>query len=438
VVAPSLTAMGTGDAHSGGRPSIGERLKALQSRWEHSRVGRGLARYGKARGGLLAGGITYSALFSVFAALTIGYTVFMTVLGGNTELRQTVLDSVDDTLPGVIDTPESDGLVSPDDLMLDTALNPASVIAVVVLVWTAISVMGAIKRSIRAMFGIVVPKENPVLTRVRDLGGFLTLALAVVLTAALTIAAGTAGEWVMGLLGIEGTLASVALRAVGFLVAFAVDATVFLLLFRVLAGVHPPRRDLLIGAALGGLAAGLLRLFGTSVVGGADDPLLATAAALITLLLWINLLARVMLMIAAWTANPPAPPKPDDPGATNFDGKPNYVTLSVPETLEWDYEAITGTVEVDDRVRQETVTADLEHLGPEGQRVLAERRARREREERAKRVVVEDRAAEEYWGGLIGAVRRWNRRRLARRYARKDGYHRREVERREARGEIRR
>src|SRR5690625_1137400 len=100
--------MGTGDAHSGGRPSIGERLKALQARGEHSRVGRGLARYGKARGGLLAGGITYSALFSVFAALTVGYTVFMTVLGGNTELRQTVLDSVDDTLPGVIDTPESE------------------------------------------------------------------------------------------------------------------------------------------------------------------------------------------------------------------------------------------------------------------------------------------------------------------------------------------
>src|SRR5690625_3708459 len=205
--------MGTGDAHSGGGPSIGERRTALQSRWEHARVGRGLARYGKARGGLLAGGITCSALFSVFAALTIGYTVFMTFLGGNIELRQTVLDSVDDTLPGVSDTAESDGLVSPDDLMLDTALNPASVIAVVVLVWTAISVMGAIMRSIRAMFGIVVPKENPVLTRVRDLGGFLTLALAVVLTAALTIAAGTAGVWVMGLLGVEGGIGTGSRRA---------------------------------------------------------------------------------------------------------------------------------------------------------------------------------------------------------------------------------
>ena len=44
---------------------------------------------------MLTGGIAYAALFSVFAALTIGYTVFMAVLGGNDELRQTVLDTVE-------------------------------------------------------------------------------------------------------------------------------------------------------------------------------------------------------------------------------------------------------------------------------------------------------------------------------------------------------
>src|SRR5690625_6288269 len=102
----------------------------------------------------------------------------------------------------------------------------------------------------------------------------------------------------MGLLGIEATLASVALRAVGFLVAFAVDATVFLLLFRVLAGVHPPRRDLLIGAALGGLAAGLLRLFGSYVVSGAVDTLLATDSALIYLLLCMIIIDLVIIYIA--------------------------------------------------------------------------------------------------------------------------------------------
>ena len=40
------------------------------------------------------GGIAYAALFSVFAALTIAYTIFMAVLGNNDELRQTVLDAL--------------------------------------------------------------------------------------------------------------------------------------------------------------------------------------------------------------------------------------------------------------------------------------------------------------------------------------------------------
>ncbi|WP_152187889.1 YihY/virulence factor BrkB family protein [Georgenia satyanarayanai] len=420
-----------------GRPTFGERLAALMSRWEHSRPGRGLARYAKSNGGLLAGGITYSALFSIFAALTIGYTVFMTVLGNNAELRETVLQSVDDALPGIIDTGTNGGLLDPDSLVLSTALNPASIAAAGVLLWTAISVMGALKRSIRMMFGIVAPKESPVFTRVRDLGGFLILGLAVVTTAALGIAAGAAGQWVLDTIGIEGTFASVALRVLGYLVALAVDGAVYLLLFRVLAGVHVPRRDLLVGALLGAVASTVLRLFGTTIVGGADNPLLATAAALITLLLWVNLLARVTLMIAAWTANPPAPPKPGAPSATNFDEHPNYVTLSVPRTLTWDYEATTGTVQADEESREQTLVADLEHLGDEGEEVLALRHAADEREERDERMAVEARARDAYWGGLVGRVREWNRGRLRRRHASKDAYAQRATRRRKARGETR-
>lgn len=426
--------MGTA-ARGSDRPTLVDRVKALRGRWEHSRAGRALARYGKARGGLLAGGITYSALFSVFAALAIGYTVFMAVLGNNAELRATVLDAVNDALPGIIDTGSGDGLLDPDQLVQQTALNATSIIAALVLLWTALSVMAALKNSIRAMFGIVAPRESPVRARLRDLTGFVTIGLAVVVTAALGIAAGTAGQWVLDRLGVEGALASVALRVLGLLVVLLVDVAVFVLLLRVLAGVRAPRRDLLTAALIGGVAAGVLRYFGTSVVGAADDPLLATAAALITLLLWINLLARVTLLVAAWTANPPAPPKPTDARTTHFDQTPNYVTLSAPHTLAWEYDAITGTVEADRQVSETALAADLERLGEEGREVLATRRADEERREWEERLALEERAKDAYWGGVVGALRRWNRRRLRRRYTRRDGYLQRRAERREARGE---
>lgn len=420
-------------------PSFVDRLQALLEWWKHSRLGRALARYGSARGALLAGGITYSALFSIFAALAIGYTAFMAVLGGNEELRESVLDGVNDALPGIIDTGNNGGLLDPDDLVQDTALNLTSVIAVAVLLWTAISVMAALKRSIRAMFGIVVPKANPVIARLRDLAGFLIMALAVVLTAALGIAAGAAGTWVMDLIGIDGPVAAASLRILGFAVALVVDAAVFVLLFRVLAGVRAPRRDLLIGAVVGGVAAGVLRYFGTSLVGSADNPVLAAGAALITLLLWVNLLARVALIVAAWTANPPAPPKPKDPAATKFDESPNFVTLSVPETLTWDYEAITGTVQATEEVRDEVLTSDLERLGDGGEEVLAHRREDAAEQAWAQRLAEDERRRDAYWGGLYGAVRsRVNgarRRRLERRFARQDANLAQAEERRRARGE---
>src|SRR6478735_3107488 len=85
-------------------PSLVDRAKALLAWWNATRPARANARFGERGGGVLTGGIAYAALFSVFAALTIGYTIFMAVLGGNDELRQKVLDSVNASLPGLIDT----------------------------------------------------------------------------------------------------------------------------------------------------------------------------------------------------------------------------------------------------------------------------------------------------------------------------------------------
>ncbi|MFD1504382.1 YihY/virulence factor BrkB family protein [Georgenia yuyongxinii] len=328
----------------------GGRVKRAVARVRESRAGRTLARYGIARGRWLAGGIAYSALFSIFAALAISFTLFTAALGRNEELRQTVIGSLNDALPGIIDD-GSGGLLKPDDLVVKAALNPASILAGVVLLWTALSVMAAMKSSIRAMFGIVAPPENAVAAKARDLAGFLALTLGVLVTAVLSLVAGTLGTVVLDALGVRGTVAGFLLRALGLAVALLVDWAVFLMLFRVAAGVRPLRRDLLVGTLLGAVAAGVLRLLGTTVVGAVDDPLLASFAAIVTLLLWVNLLARVTLIVASWTANPPAPAKPETAEEVHLDDRPNYVTESAPATLEWDHQPVTGTVLPDETLR---------------------------------------------------------------------------------------
>ncbi|MFC4554293.1 YihY/virulence factor BrkB family protein [Georgenia faecalis] len=383
-MATAIPRDGAGERAAGAGTGLAARVRAGAEAVQHSRVGRAVARYFNGRGGLLAGGVTYSALFSISAALTIGYTAFVTVLGDDATLRRSVLDALNDALPGVVSVGGRRGLIDPDSLILSTALGPASIAAAAVLVWTAISMMNALRRSIQTMFGIVSPLENMVRSRLRDLGAFVLLALAVLVTAVLGIGAGAAGGWVVDLLGIQGTLAAVLLRVAGIGVVLVVDCSVFVMLFRVLAGVRAPRRDLLVGALVGGVAASALRQLGTSVVvGRADDPILASFAALATLLLWVNLLARITLFIAAWTANPPAPPRPKDPEATHFGERPNYVTVSVPATLEWDYDATTGTVQPSADDRDAVAEEDLRRAGPAGEAVLearTERQAARDRE----------------------------------------------------------
>ena len=131
-----------------------ERRKALLAWWKHTRPARANARFGARGGGVLTGGIAYAALFSVFAALTIGYTIFMAVLGDNDELREKVLDAIERLAAG----PDRHGrrrrgLIDPDSLQLSGSLTVAGIVAVVVLLLSALSATAALRTGVRAMFG---------------------------------------------------------------------------------------------------------------------------------------------------------------------------------------------------------------------------------------------------------------------------------------------
>ena len=75
----------------------------------------------------------------------------------------------------------------------------------------------------------------------------------------------------------------------------------------VLAGEHAPWRDLRWGAVIAGVGIGVVRILGTEVVAGSvnKNPLFTSVAVIVTLLVWVNLIARIVLLAAAWTADPP-------------------------------------------------------------------------------------------------------------------------------------
>ncbi|MGN8246814.1 YihY/virulence factor BrkB family protein [Cellulomonas soli] len=280
--------------------------------WKGSRPGRANARFGAVGGGVLAGGIAYATLFSLSAGLTLGWTVFMRVLGGNEQLRVTVIETVDDALPGLFDTGDGNGLLAPDDLVFSPGLTMAGAVALVVLVVSATSAMAAMRKGVRAVFGATTDAENAVVGKLRDLGGLVAFAVVVLVSAVLSQALTGTSQWVLGLLGIDDTGGAL-LVASGAAVSFVLDAAVFVLVVTVLAGARPARRDLVLGAVMAAAGLGAVRLLGTSVVAGSvtGNALLGSFAVLVTLLAWINLVARMVLLAAAWTADPPGPEGPE-------------------------------------------------------------------------------------------------------------------------------
>lgn len=332
------------------------RVRRLTRGVQRSRPVRAVVRYLLVRGSLSAGGVTISALVSLVALVTIATTVLRSALSGRPELFEWVVESVNTVLPGLVDDGVNDGLLDPANLALPTSFTWASVISIPVLLWAATNVMTGLRNSIRSMFGLTGAPIRPLVGKLYDVVGILLLGTAVLLSSALVAGTSGAVRAVLGLFEMEGTGPWARVAAV--LTAAAVDALVFVVLFRVAAKVRVPLRDRVQGALLGAVGWGVLRLVGTTVIGLWNNPLLASFAVLVTLLVWINLAVRWALYVAAWTANPPYTRLPVPPHEVHAQETPNYVTASAPHTLRWPHHEVTGTLMPDDRLPRVPAEAD--------------------------------------------------------------------------------
>ena len=218
-------------------------------------------------------------------------------------------------MPGLIDTGDGRGAISPDSLTLTAGFNVAGGVAVIVLVMSAVSWMAALRTGLRAMFDLPPDRANVVVGKLRELAGLAALSVGVLLSAILSLALTSAVHWFLGALGL-GAGGAWLVAVIGALVSLVVDALTFALLVVVLAGVRPPRRDLLAGSLAAGVGLGAVRQLGTSVVAGSvgRNALLASFAVIVTLLVWVNLVARIVLLSAAWVADPAPGEPPADGG----------------------------------------------------------------------------------------------------------------------------
>jgi membrane protein len=305
------------DDGSGGLVQKGRHLLAVLRAtppvrtWQH---------YTDRRGNLLAGGVAYAGIFSVGASLVVGFTVLGALVGRDSQLNQSVIAAVDQQLPGLLDVGPDGGIVAPDELFATDFASWAGITALVVALYSGLRWLDGVRSGVRSIFDR--PKDDTllVLKKIKDAGILATLGLAIVLSAVLGVVVSSSAGWLLGLVGLQESAAGqVVLRVLAVLVVLLVDWAIFLVLFRLLARIDLPWHDLLSGALVGAIGVGLLKLFGGLLLGraGGSNPLLAGSAVLVGLLLWMNLLSRVALLAAAWTAtgHEPRPASAVAPGA---------------------------------------------------------------------------------------------------------------------------
>ncbi len=324
-------------------PGFSDKLNALMEWWPTSRISRAVARYFGRDADLMASGLALTILVSLTAALTVGLTIFMALLGSHEELRNSIFDSINSAFPGLLSTATTDGLVDPEIFIAESAFTLTSIIAFLVMTWTGLSLVGRMGNALRMIFGIAVTPEAFHITLLRNLAGAMGLVLSLILASGLGIIVDFSDSHLLNFLGLGGSVVGAFLiRASSYIIPFIVHMWVGWLLIRVVAGIRVPSVDLRQGLILMAITSTLLRILGTGVVTSVSGPILATATTLITLVLWINVQMRATLFIAAWMANPPRPFPLSSVDEMRFTECPNYVTMSKPETLKWSFHELTG------------------------------------------------------------------------------------------------
>ncbi|MCS5730921.1 YihY/virulence factor BrkB family protein [Herbiconiux moechotypicola] len=259
-------------------------------------------RFGASGGEIMASGMSFQAVFAVFAGIWVGFSIFGIVLATDPDVMDAVVAQLSNAIPGLIG---DEGAIDPEALSQARIFGWTGAIALVGLVLTAVGWLASTRDSIRRIFRLDPPSTNPVLLKLKDFALALAFAVAIVLSSVVSLVSNQGLSFAFGLLGIdsESTAALVVAWLVGVVIVFVFDTLVLAVAFRVLSGVKIPLRRLIAGAALGGAALGVLKVLGSQLLGGAtSNPLLASFAVIIGIMIFLNLVCRVILISATWIA----------------------------------------------------------------------------------------------------------------------------------------
>jgi membrane protein len=260
-------------------------------RLKRTRAARAAMRYSDQRGNRLAGAVSFYGFISLFPLLVLVGAVTSWLIGDSGV--QTVQEIVDDNLPG---------LRLNVGAFADRA-GTIGIVGAVTLLWTGLLWVDATRAAVRSMWRLDDAPGNFAVRKLVDLAALVGLGLIMLISWGATVMVDAATEYVPGLIGVTSGLAELASRVLALVLAITSSSVLFGYLLAGLPRIPIPLRVLVPVAALGGLVFEALKQLVTQfAVVVAPDNTYAAFAVPLALLAWIYLVTRLLMGLAAATA----------------------------------------------------------------------------------------------------------------------------------------
>lgn len=292
---------------------VKERFRSLRDRrpWVDHTV-RAYDRNSEVMGSQLAGAVTYFGFLSFFPLLALGFSMLgyiSAVYGGAPEAVTAAVEEAFPTLVG-----SGKGQINIQDVI--DAKAGAGVVGLLGLLYAGTGWLDAVRASLRRVFGTDDDALNIVKKKVLDVLVLALLGASLLVSLLVSSLATAATRVVLDFVSLDDSLIATALlKVLSVSLALMVDLVIFAILLSRLSGAQLTWRQVRSGAVLGAVGFEVLKLVGTFLIGRTtQNPLYATFGVVVGLLVWMNLVARLMVFVGAWTATRPYSLEPGDIG----------------------------------------------------------------------------------------------------------------------------
>jgi membrane protein len=267
---------------------------------------RVLDRYGRAGGGLLAGGLTYSALFALLPALLL-VTGILGFVVEDPDRRRAIVEAIGESLPPLR------GFLAASLQQITEGAAGAGTIGLLGLAWGASRFYGSLDDAFARIFD-AAPRRGFVATTIRGVLSVVLLISVFLAGLVLTGIASFLAEQTAGRFGGSTRLVWGVLTPLLTLLVFVVGMVV---IYRVVPARRVPLRKLVLPAVAVGVALTLLtqlfsyvapRLIGAAAIYG-------TFVAIFAAMIWLSFGFQLILIGACWLRErlgPMPPPFVDD------------------------------------------------------------------------------------------------------------------------------